>query len=67
MTISEVFEHLPTLARHTFLTIPVKGNPAVEVLKNLQSRVIAKIRDLAELEKDKYVIAVWTFLPSVLF
>ena len=56
MTISEVLEHLPTLARHTFLTIPVKGNPAVEVLKSLQSRVIAKIRDLAELEKDKYDI-----------
>ena len=59
MTISEVLEHLPTLARHTFLTIPVKGNPAVEVLKSLQSRVIAKIRDLAELEKDKYDKAVW--------
>lgn len=52
-TLEEVLQHLPALARRTFLTIPVKGNPVDEVLTSLQSRVMEKIGDTATLEKDK--------------
>ena len=53
MTVAEVLQHLPALARRTLLTIPVKGNPVDEVLKMLQSKVLEKIRDTAALEKEK--------------
>lgn len=53
MTLTEVLEHLPAMARQTFLTIPVKGNPVDEVLKVLQSRVLEKIRNTENIEKEK--------------
>ena len=53
MSLTELLEQLPALARRTFLSIPVKGDVTDEVLKMLQSRVIEKIRRAETVEKEK--------------
>ncbi|XP_045201406.2 RNA-binding protein RO60-like [Mercenaria mercenaria] len=53
MSVKDVMSNLPALARRAFLTIPAEGGDADKVVKEIQSKVLTKIKDSKAIEQEK--------------